>query len=78
MAQQPTANTLDVGILGERPQRRLPGALDVGRRLVREKPLGLIGLVIVCIITVAAVASSLSPYGPNELRRSPRPRPCSS
>jgi peptide/nickel transport system permease protein len=67
MAQQPTANTLDVGILGERPQRRLPGALDVGRRLVREKPLGLIGLVIVCIITVAAVASSLSPYGPNEL-----------
>ena len=67
MAQQPSATTLDVGILPGKPTRRLPGALDVGRRLVREKPLGLVGALIVCVITIAAVGSSFSPYGPNEL-----------
>jgi peptide/nickel transport system permease protein len=41
---------------------------DLGVRLVKEKPLGMIGLVIVLILLVAAIfADILAPYGMNEI-----------
>lgn len=67
MAQEQASTTLDVGFGADEFRRRLPGPVDVARRLVREKPLGLIGAVLVCVITLAALGASLSPYGPNEL-----------
>ncbi len=67
MAQQQTATAVDLDLLPGRPQKRMPGAIHVLQRLVREKPLGLIGAIIVVVITIAAVGASLAPYGPNEL-----------
>lgn len=69
MAQEraSTSSTLPVEFEQDQHRRRLPGPIDLARRLVREKPLGLIGAVIVCVITLAALGASLSPYGANEL-----------
>ena len=48
--------------------RRLPFWVDVLRRLVREKPLGLIGGILVITFLVMAIAAPLiAPSGPSEL-----------
>ena len=67
MVQQKSASRLDVGIELEPLRRPIPGWLDVLRRLVREKPLGLVGGLIVVVIAVAAIGATFVPYGPNEL-----------
>lgn len=67
MAQQPTAGTIDLADAGEQ-RRRLPFYVDVLRRLVKEKPIGLFGGILVLIIAVAAlVANVVAPFGANEL-----------
>jgi peptide/nickel transport system permease protein len=49
-------------------RRQLPFYLDVLRRLVREKPLGLIGGVLVLMFFIMAIAAPIiAPYGKNEL-----------
>ena len=67
MAQQPTAGTIDLADeIAQR--RRLPFYVDVLRRLVKEKPIGLFGGILVVIIAVAAVAANfVAPFGANEL-----------
>lgn len=48
--------------------RRLPFWVDVLRRLVREKPLGFIGAILVVMFLVMAIAAPLiAPHGPSEL-----------
>ncbi len=50
------------------PRRRLPLPLDVLRRLVREKPLGLAGGFLVLMFAVMAVGAPLiAPYGSGQL-----------
>ncbi len=59
---------LELPGVGVAPGRRLPFLVDVGRRLVREKPLGLIGGLLVLMFVVMAVAAPvLTPYGPGQL-----------
>jgi len=67
MAQQPTAGAIDLA--GESAQqRRLPFYVDVLRRLVKEKPIGLFGGILVVIIALAALfANFVAPFGANEL-----------
>ncbi len=49
-------------------RRRLPFYVDVLRRLVREKPLGLLGGLLVLMFFVMALAAPIiAPYGKNEL-----------
>ncbi len=72
MVQQKSATRLDTGLEVQALPRRVPGWLDVLRRLVREKPLGLIGGLIVVAMAVAAIGASFVPYGPNELAAGPR------
>jgi peptide/nickel transport system permease protein len=69
MAQQNTAGTTAIeGVPDLAQGRRLPFYIDVLRRLVREKPLGLIGGVLVLIVAVAAVlAGIVAPFDPNAL-----------
>lgn len=67
MAQQRTAGAIDLEIVPVRQPRRPGGFTDVVVRLLREKPLGLVGAIIVVIIAVAAIGASVFPYGPNEL-----------
>ena len=43
MAQQQTAGTIDAGFEPIGGRRRLPFAVEVLRRLVKEKPIGLFG-----------------------------------
>ncbi|MGD9934226.1 MAG: ABC transporter permease [Dehalococcoidia bacterium] len=67
MAQQPTAGTIDLADAAEL-RRRLPFYVDVLRRLVKEKPIGLFGGILVLIIAIAAlVANVVAPFGANEL-----------
>ena len=55
------------GVALER-ERGTPGALDLLRRLVREKPLGFIGgLIVLLFIVMAAGAPLIAPYGPEQL-----------
>ncbi len=50
------------------PARRLPGVIDVVRRLATEKPLGLVSAIIVVVFFAMAIAAPLiAPYGANEL-----------
>lgn len=67
MTQEPGITKLDLGIDAPLMRRRLPGWVDVLRRLVKEKPLGLVGGLIVVVMTIAAIGASFVPYGPNEL-----------
>lgn len=68
-----TQVTTPFGAALERPERRLPFYVEVLRRLVKEKPLGLIGGVLVVMYFIAAIAAPLiAPYGPNELGAGPR------
>ena len=67
MAQQQAAGALEAA-----PElakgRRVPFVLDVLRRLVREKPLGLMGGILVAIVAIAAVfAGIVAPFDPNAL-----------
>ncbi|HEX6030852.1 MAG TPA: ABC transporter permease [Tepidiformaceae bacterium] len=71
MAQSQT-QTLEIPFEDVRGPR-LPFYLDVLRRLVREKPLGLVGALLVLMFFVMAVAAPLiAPYGKNELGAGPR------
>jgi peptide/nickel transport system permease protein len=66
-------DTTACGMTLEQRQRRLPFYLEVLRRLVREKPLGLIGAVLVVMFFGAAIgAPVITQYGPNELGAGPR------
>lgn len=67
MAREQTVTTLDLELAPTKAPRRPGGIADVVRRLIREKPLGLLGAIIVIVIALAAVGASLVPYGPNEL-----------
>jgi peptide/nickel transport system permease protein len=59
--------------LEEHRRRRLPFYADVMRRLVREKPLGLFGLILVVAFFVMAIGAPwIAPYGKNELGAGPR------
>lgn len=59
--------------LEERPTRRRSMVSDVAHRLVREKPLGLFGAILVIIFAALAVGAPwIAPYGPNELGAGPR------
>ncbi|MBA4180314.1 MAG: ABC transporter permease [Anaerolinea sp.] len=50
------------------PSRRLPFFVDVLRRLVREKPLGLVGAILVVMFLIMAIAAPLiAPYGDAQL-----------
>ena len=61
-----TTVTAGAGLLLEKKRHSL--AVDLFLRLVREKPLGTVGLVIVLILFFAGVlADVISPYGYNEL-----------
>jgi peptide/nickel transport system permease protein len=63
---QSRAEALDLPLQEQR--RRLPFYVDVLRRLVKEKPLGLFGGVLVAMFFVMAVAAPvIAPHGPNEL-----------
>lgn len=54
--------------LPEMTRRRAPFAVEVLRRLVKEKPLGLIGGILVIVFLVMAIAAPLiAPYGHAEL-----------
>jgi len=71
MAQ--TDATTPYGVPLERAETRLPFYVEILKRLVREKPLGLIGAVLVVMYFVAALAAPvIAPYGPNELGAGPR------
>ena len=68
-----TQVTTPIGVPIDRPESRLPFYVDVLRRLVREKPLGLIGGVLVVMYFIAAIgAPVIAPFGPNELGAGPR------
>jgi peptide/nickel transport system permease protein len=67
MAREQTVSTLDLELAPTKGARRPGGIADVVRRLIREKPLGLMGAIIVLVIALAAIGASLVPYGPNEL-----------
>lgn len=61
------------GVPLEKTERRLPFYAEVLRRLVREKPLGLIGGLLVLMYFAAAIAApAIAPFGPNELGAGPR------
>jgi len=52
----------------EEPKRR-PWYIDIGARLVREKPMGLVGGVVTLILLLVAIfAGFIAPYGLNETR----------
>jgi peptide/nickel transport system permease protein len=71
MAQSQT-QTLEIPFEDAR-RTRLPFYVDVLIRLVRQKPLGLIGAILVLMFFVMAVAAPLiAPYGKNELGAGPR------
>jgi peptide/nickel transport system permease protein len=54
-------------------RRPLPFYADVLRRLVREKPLGLVGALLVLMFFVMAIAAPIiAPFGKNELGAGPR------
>ena len=56
-----------------RPPERKSAGMDLLSRLVREKPLGLFGALLVLLFFVMAAASPLiAPFGPNELGAGPR------
>ncbi|HEY8489542.1 MAG TPA: ABC transporter permease [Dehalococcoidia bacterium] len=62
--------------LARAERRRLPFWLDVVRRLIREKPLGLIGGLLVLILVILAVgAPVIAPYDPLEIRGADRLSP---
>ncbi|HWO93248.1 MAG TPA: ABC transporter permease, partial [Dehalococcoidia bacterium] len=69
MAQQQAAGAPAIEAGPEQVRgRRLPFYVDVLRRLVKEKPLGLFGGILVLVIALAAVfAGIIAPYGPNAL-----------
>ncbi len=72
MAQTQT-DVLSIPVEGPRRRRQLPFYVDVMWRLVREKPMGLFGLVLVIIFFVMAIgAPIIAPYGKNELGVGPR------
>ena len=67
MAQQQTAGTIDVGV-DSFARRQLPFYLDVLRRLVKEKPIGLLGGILVLTIAISAlVANVAAPFDANQL-----------
>ena len=71
MAQTDTS-TLSIP-LELRPGRPRSWFMDILRRLVREKPLGLFGALLVMMFFVMAAASPIiTPHGPNELGAGPR------
>lgn len=60
--------TLELPVVGDRLPRRLPFILDVTRRLIKEKPLGLFGACLVVVFLIMAIAAPLiAPYAPGEL-----------
>lgn len=68
MAQQQAAGTIEAGFDPVVGRRRLPFAVDVLRRLVKEKPIGLFGGILVLTITIAAIgANVVAPSDANEL-----------
>ncbi len=67
MAQQTAAGTIDAAA-GLPAKRQLPFYVDVLRRLVKEKPIGFFGALLVVTIAVAALAADVAaPFSPNEL-----------
>ena len=67
MAQQQTAGTIDAGA-ATLARRQLPFYVDVLRRLVKEKPIGFFGGILVLTIAISAlVANVAAPFGANEL-----------
>lgn len=65
MAEQTTAIDL---ALPEKPERRLPFYVDVMRRLVREKPLGLAGgIIVLAFFAMALLAPVIAKTDPNQL-----------
>lgn len=67
MAREQTS-ILDAQVPAAEFRRHVPFYVDVLRRLVREKPLGLFGAILVVLIAVLAVTASwTAPYSPNEL-----------
>jgi peptide/nickel transport system permease protein len=67
MTQETTVPALDLGFEAEAPRRGTFGLFEIVRRLIREKPLGLVGGLIVVVMTIAAVSAAFLPYSPNEL-----------
>jgi peptide/nickel transport system permease protein len=67
------AGTLGETSVEQMRKKPLPFYVDVLRRLIKEKPLGLIGLVIAVVFLVMAVAGpTIAPNDPTELRAGPR------
>lgn len=67
MAQQGTAGTLDLSLEGARKKAR-PLYLEVLRRLITDKPIGLFGGILVLVIAISALTAGLiAPFGANEL-----------
>ncbi len=65
--------TLGLPVADRRTPRRLPFVLDVTRRLVKEKPLGLFGGLLVLLFIVLAIAAPLiAPFAPGQLGAGPR------
>jgi peptide/nickel transport system permease protein len=68
MAQRQTAATTLEADASLFSQRRMPFYVEVLWRLVKEKPLGLFGGILVLIVAIGALTASLvAPYNPNEL-----------
>jgi peptide/nickel transport system permease protein len=69
---QSQSQTLEIPFAVEY-KRRLPFYLEVLRRLVREKPLGLVGGLLVLMFFIMAIAAPvIAPFGKNELGAGPR------
>jgi peptide/nickel transport system permease protein len=67
MAQSQAAGTIDLDVADARRKRR-PFYLEILIRLVKEKPLGLAGGILVLIMAIAAITAPIvAPFEPNQL-----------
>ena len=55
MAREQTVTTLDLELAPTKAPRRPGGVVDVVRRLIREKPLGLMGAILVLVIALGSL-----------------------
>ena len=67
MSQETIIPGLDLGLEVEPSRHASRGSFEIVRRLVREKPLGLVGGLIVVLMTLAAIGASFLPHSPNEI-----------